>query len=69
MKIEIVGLLALGVLNILTGSLLAFLSFRLSEANKLIVEVEKRISRLEILTSLSDSSTVGSAKGKARGTS
>jgi hypothetical protein len=55
MSIEISGLLALGVLNLLLGLLIVFVCFRLSTLNKLVSELEKRISRLEILTSLADS--------------
>ena len=55
MSIEISGLLALGVLNLVLGLLIVFVCFRLSTLNKLVSELEKRISRLEILTSLADS--------------
>ena len=55
MSIEIAGLMALGVLNLALGILIVFVCFRLSTLNKLISEVEQRISRLEILTSLADS--------------
>jgi hypothetical protein len=55
MSIEIAGLMALGVLNLALGILIAFVCFRLSTLNKLISEVERRISRVEILTSLADS--------------
>ena len=55
MSIEIAGLMALGVLNLVLGLLIAFVCFRLSTLNKLITDVEKRISRLEILTNLADS--------------
>ena len=49
MSIEISGLLALGVLNLALGLLIVFVCFRLSALNKLVSDVEKRISRLEIL--------------------
>jgi hypothetical protein len=55
MSIEIAGLMALGVLTVAMGLLIVFVCFRLSELNKMIAEVEARISRLEILTSLADS--------------
>ena len=55
MSIEIAGLLAFGVLNLAMGLLIVFVCFRLSALNKLVSEVEERISRLEILTSLADS--------------
>lgn len=55
MSIEFAGLMALGVLNVVLGLLIAFVCFRLSTLNKLITDVEKRISRLEILTNLADS--------------
>lgn len=70
MSIEIAGLMALGVLNVAMGLLIVFVCFRLSALNKLIADVEGRISRLEILTSLADSKdlTEGRAKQKAGGT-
>ena len=55
MSIEIAGLMAFGVLNLAMGLLIVFVCFRLSALNKLVSEVEERISRLEILTSLADS--------------
>jgi len=55
MGIEIAGLMALGALNLALGLLIVFVCFRLSTLNRLVSEVEKRISRLEILTSLADS--------------
>jgi hypothetical protein len=55
MSIEIAGLMALGVLNLVLGLLIAFVCLRLSALNKLISEVEERISRVEIMTSLADS--------------
>ena len=45
----------MGVLNLVLGLLIAFVCFRLSTLNRLITDVEKRISRLEILTNLADS--------------
>ena len=47
--------MAFGVLNLAMGLLIVFVCFRLSALNKAISEVEKRISRVEILTSLADS--------------
>jgi hypothetical protein len=55
MSIELSGLLALGVLNLALGLLIVFVCFRLSTLNKLVTDLEQRISRLEILTSLADS--------------
>jgi hypothetical protein len=55
MSIELSGLLAVGVLNLALGLLIVFVCFRLSTLNKLVSDLEKRISRLEILTSLADS--------------
>ena len=72
MSIEIAGLMALGVLNLALGLLIAFVCFRLSTLNKLIADVEGRISRLEILTSLADSrdsKEEKATKRRARGTS
>jgi hypothetical protein len=67
MKPEIVGLMALGALSIVLGALIAFVCFRLSNLQKLITEVENRISRLEILTSLAESNPRRSAKGRGSG--
>ena len=64
MKPEIVGLLALGALNIVLGTLIVFVCYRVSSLNKLIADAEKRISRLEILTSLADSNPKRTAKGQ-----
>ncbi len=72
MSLEISGLLALGALNLALGLLIVFVSFRLSALNKLVSDVEKRISRLEILTSLAnskDSQVAQAAKRKVGGTS
>jgi len=72
MSIEIAGLMALGVLNLALGLLIAFVCLRLSTLNKLIADVEGRISRLEILTSLADSKDFEArraAKQKTGGTS
>ena len=55
MSIETSGLMAFGVLNLALGLLIVFVCFRLSTLNKLVSDLEKRISRLEILTSLADS--------------
>jgi hypothetical protein len=55
MSIELSGLLAFGVLNLALGLLIVFVCSRLSTLNKLVSDLEKRISRLEILTSLADS--------------
>jgi len=71
MTIEIAGLMALGVLNLVLGLLIAFVCLRLSTLNKLISEVEERISRVEIMTSLADSKDSiqkRAAKQKAGGT-
>ena len=72
MSIEIAGLMALGVLNLVLGLLIAFVCFRLSTLNNWIADVEGRISRLEILTSLTDSKEAKqgrATKQKAGGTS
>ena len=72
MSIEIAGLMALGVLNLALGVLIAFVCFRISALSKLINEVEERVSRLEILTSLADSKDSiqrRATKQKAGGTS
>ena len=55
MSIEISALMAFGVLNLALGLLIVFVCFRLSTLNKLVSDLEKRISRLEILTNLADS--------------
>ena len=71
MSIEISGLLALGVLNLALGLLIVFVCLRLSALNKLVSDVEKRISRLEILTNLSDlkdSKTAQATKRRVGGT-
>jgi hypothetical protein len=71
MSIELSGLIALGFLNVVLGLLIVFVCFRLSTLSKLVADVEKRISRLEILTSLADSrdSKAGqAAKRRAGGT-
>jgi len=62
MSIELSGLLALGVLNLALGLLIVFVCFRLSTLNKLVTDLEQRISRLEILTSLADSKNSQDAK-------
>ncbi len=67
MKIGIISLIALGTLNIVLGVLIVFLCFRLSALNKLIADVEQRISRLEILTSLAESKQARAARGQAGG--
>lgn len=62
----------MGVLNLALGLLIVFVCFRLSTLNKLIADVEKRISRLEILTSLAgskDSKQEQATKRRAGGTS
>ena len=72
MSLEISGLLALGALNLALGLLIVFVCFRLSALNKQVSDVEKRISRLEILTNLADSkdSKAGQVtKRRAGGTS
>jgi len=68
MSIEIAGLMALGVLNVALGLLIAFVCVRLSTLNKLIADVEGRISRLEILTNLADAKVGQATKRKAGGT-
>jgi hypothetical protein len=71
MSLEISALMALGVLNLALGLLIVFVCFRLSTLNKLLSDVEKRISRLEILTSLAspkDSKEVQPTKRRAGGT-
>jgi len=55
MSIDIAGLMALGVLNLALGLLIVFVCLRLSALSKLMGDLERRISRLEILTSLADS--------------
>jgi len=62
MNVAMMGLAALGLLNILLGTLIIIVSFRLSKMNGLVKDVESRISRLEILTSLQDSSTARTIK-------
>jgi hypothetical protein len=62
MSIELSGLLAFGVLNLALGLLIVFVCFRLSTLNKLITDLEKRISRLEILISLADSKSPKDSK-------
>ena len=62
MTIELSGLLALGVLNLALGLLIVFVCFRLSTLNKLVTDLEQRISRLEILTSLADSKNAKDSK-------
>jgi len=53
-----VGLILLGGLNIVLGILILILSFRLSKLNQAvsqaISELESRVSRLEVITNLSD---------------
>lgn len=67
MSIEIAGLMALGILNLALGMLIAFVCFRLSTLNKLIADVESRISRLEILTSLANSKVERPTKRQSGG--
>lgn len=62
MSIELSGLLAFGVLNLALGLLIVFVCFRLSTLNKLLTDLEQRISRLEILTSLADSKNLKDSK-------
>ena len=62
MKLELVGLIALGVVNLIMGVLIAFVWFRLLSLRKLILDVESRISRVEILTSLAESKPQRAAK-------
>ena len=58
----------MGVLNVTLGLLIAFVCVRLSTLNKLIADVEGRISRLEILTTLANSREGQATKRKAGGT-
>jgi len=62
MNLLIMGLAALGLLNIVLGILITIISFRISKMNELIKDVESRISRLEILTNLQDSDTARKMK-------
>jgi hypothetical protein len=62
MNLAMMGLAAVGLLNIILGTLIIIISFRLSKMNGLVKDVESRISRLEILTSLQDSSTARTIK-------
>ena len=64
MSIELSGLLAFGVLNLALGLLIVFVCSRLSTLNKLVTDLEQRISRLEILTSLADSKSKDSKTSK-----
>ena len=50
----VIGLVILGSL-ITLGILIAVLSFRFSELNKLVSGLEQRISRLEVITNLTES--------------
>jgi hypothetical protein len=50
----IIGLVILASLVTL-GILLAILSFRFSELNKLVSGLEQRISRMEVITNLAES--------------
>ena len=65
MKPEIIGLMALGALNIILGVLVALVFMRISDLHRLILDVESRISRLEILTSLADSNPEQKSKRQA----
>jgi hypothetical protein len=56
------ALMAFGVLNLALGLLIIFVCFRLSTVNKLVSDLEKRISRLEILISLADSKSSKDSK-------
>jgi hypothetical protein len=56
------ALMAFGVLNLALGLLIIFVCFRLSTVNKLVADLEKRISRLEILISLADSKSSKDSK-------
>jgi hypothetical protein len=64
MKPEIIGVLALGALNIALGILIAIVCYRVSSLTKLIADAERRISRLEILTRLADSNPKRAVKGQ-----
>ena len=59
---EMMVLMALGGLNIVLGILVAVVSFRISNLNKQLTEMESRLSRLEIITSLNDSRRERSAE-------
>jgi hypothetical protein len=50
---SMIGLIIVGLLNILTGCLVVILSYRLSGLRKSISEMEQRISRLEVIMDLS----------------
>jgi len=50
----IIGLIILASLVTL-GILIAVLGFRFSELNKLVSDLEQRISRLEVITNLTES--------------
>jgi type II secretory pathway pseudopilin PulG len=50
----VIGLVILASLIIL-GILIAVLSFRISEVKKLVSGLEQRISRLEVITNLTES--------------
>ena len=52
---EMIGWMALGGLNMVLGILVAVVSFRISNLNTQLTEMERRLSRLEIITSLNDS--------------
>ena len=52
---EMIGWMALGGLNMVLGILVAVVSFRISNLNTQLAEMERRLSRLEIITSLTDS--------------
>ena len=54
MNISMIGFVALALLNIILGILVAVISFRISRMNQFINDVESRISRVEILTNLQD---------------
>ena len=57
-----IGLVALALLNITLGILIAIISFRISRMDQFINDVESRISRLEILTNLQDSTSAKNSK-------
>jgi len=62
MNTPMIGLVALALLNIVLGILIAVISFRISRMNEFINDVESRISRLEILTNLQDAKSQESTK-------
>ncbi len=64
-NISMVGLIVLGGLNVALGILLALVSFRLSSFSKLLSEVESRVSRLEVITNLTESRRTKQSQGSS----